>query len=55
MDLIVHGPSPESELCGETHGKFTETFREFVKKGLQKDAEAIYGERNGGTRICQSA
>lgn len=42
MDLIVHGPSPESELCGETHGKFTETFREFVKKGLQKDAEARY-------------
>ena len=42
MDLIVHGPSPESELCEETHGKFTETFREFVKKGLQKDAEARY-------------
>ena len=42
MDLIVHGRSPESELCEETHGKFTETFREFVKKGLQKDAEARY-------------
>ncbi|CAL6431107.1 unnamed protein product [Bathycoccus prasinos] len=42
MDLIVHGSSPESELCEETHGKFTETFREFVKKGLQKDAEARY-------------
>ena len=42
MDLIVHGPSPESELCEETHGKFTETFREFVRKGLQKDADERY-------------
>ena len=40
MDLIVNGPSPESELCKECHGTFTETFRAFVKRGLQKDADA---------------
>ena len=42
MDLIVNGPSPESELCEECHGSFTETFRAFVKRGLQKDADARY-------------
>ena len=49
MDLIVHGPSPESELSEDIHGVFSDSFRAFIRGGLKKDA----CERSSSSEMSQ--